>query len=54
MAALNHAASLDERITNSRAWKIGLSRPDPGRPAIEIHPAMAGLLEVAQTAKSPV
>ena len=32
MAALNHAASLDERITNSKAWKIGLKPlPDAHR-----------------------
>ena len=32
MAALNHAASLDERITNSKAWKNGLKPlPDAHR-----------------------
>jgi integrase len=32
MAALNHAASLDERITNAKAWKIGLKPlPDAHR-----------------------
>jgi integrase len=32
IAALNHAASLDERITNTKAWKIGLKAlPDAHR-----------------------
>ena len=45
MAALNHAASLDERITNSRAWKIGL------KPLPDAHRARNVILEDATVRK---
>jgi integrase len=45
MAALNHAASLDERITNSKAWKIGL------KPIPDAHRARNVILDDATVRK---